>query len=196
MVDRIIRTIKLPQPVTTAADVVRESQQSAFAKGYADKAASELTTGVKPPFGSFSNNNTTIPNATPGKVSLSGIAQGAISGLSGVALPTPAAGLISGVPTASNMRGIAKTAETAAQAEIDTVIYNTYKASIFDPIVALAQAGQYVYDVQLDATQQNQLTPLLIKNGYKLIDIVNSARYNLRISWATGTDTTPINGGG
>lgn len=168
---------KITQPVTTADDILKTSQQGKIAKFDALKAAETLTPSS---------------NALP---ALSGQALGAISNLRSINLPEPASSLTSGVPTAGNMRAVAKAAETAAQAEIDNVIYDTYKTSIFDPIVSIAKAGQYTYDVQLDTAQQTQLTPFLVKNGYKLISIVNSNKYNLRISWSTSADTTPINGG-
>jgi hypothetical protein len=171
-----IRISNMSKLITSASDVLSQSQEGKIANAERIKAAGLLGATAA----SISALRTI--NLPPAGNPVAALASNAINGLSGVALGA-AVFNTSPVPTAANMRSAANSAEKAAQAEIDKIIYETYKTSIFDPIVSLAQAGTYTYNVKLDTAQQNQLRPLLIKNGYKLTDIADSDRYNLTISW-------------
>jgi hypothetical protein len=126
--------------------------------------------------------------------SLGTAALGAVSNLRGFSLPDTGNPItqFSSLPTAASMRNIAVAAEFAAQQAIDTALFETYK-DVFNAIKSIASSGQYEYDLSLNSQQIAELSPLLTKNGYKVISIINSQIYTTRISWRSNATTTTIN---
>ena len=116
-------------------------------------------------------------------------ARAAIGDLSSstVTLPTPV--IADGIPSATAMSTVALSVEKAADALRETTIYNTY-ISVFDTIKSISQSGNFYHELTLSQQQKAELTPLLIKYGYRVELVNNNSKYNVIIRWGSTSPTT------